>query len=109
MAGFPSLSPLPLLGLTVAADAHLDQVLAPVVHEVNDVIDPAAFVADHGDAVDRLAEAVAELEAGPVRRQARRDPQPVAFTPQSEQRFDREPVHPSRRAGIPGPAAAAGV
>src|SRR6185436_11228242 len=99
-----------LLGwLVVAADAHLDLVLAPIVHEVNDVFGAAAFVAHHGDAVGRLAVAVAQLEPGPARRQARHDAQLVAFAPEAEEGFHRQAVHPARRAGVPGPAAAADV
>ena len=61
------------------------------------------------DVIHRLAEAVMQLEARPVRRQAGGDVQLVDFQAQAEQRFDDQAVHPAGGAGVPGPAAAPGV
>src|ERR1051326_2052742 len=73
------------------ADSQLDDVLLAVIHQIDDVLGGAALVAHHGDAVGRLAIAVAQLEPRPARRQARRDAQPRAFAREAEERFEGEP------------------
>ena len=42
-------------------------------------------------------------------RDTRRNAQMIRFQMQAQQGFDGQPVHPARRAGVPGPAAPAGV
>ena len=69
---------------------------------------PAAGVADV-DVIDGLAVAVVHVEAGPARRRARLDAQAIDLEAEPEQRLGDQPVHPARRARVPGPAAAAGV
>ena len=61
------------------------------------------------DVVHGFAVAVVDLERLPVRRQAGLEMQLVHFQAQAQQGFDDEAVHPAGRAGVPGPAAAAGV
>ena len=49
-------------GSVIAADAHLDPVLLVIVEQVDDLFGffgAGAFVADHGDAIDRFAVPVA--------------------------------------------------
>ena len=50
-----------------------------------------------------------DFAAGPGRRQAGRQPQPVALQVHAQQALDEQPVHPTRRPGVPRPAAPAGV
>jgi predicted NAD-dependent protein-ADP-ribosyltransferase YbiA (DUF1768 family) len=48
----------------------------------------------HDDVVDGLAVAVVHGEAGPIRGQARLDPQPLTLESHTKQRLDDESVHP---------------
>ena len=61
------------------------------------------------DVVDRLPVAVVHGEPLPLRRQARRNAQPVHLKAEPQQRLQHQPVHPGSRARVPGPAAAAGM
>src|SRR5262249_33817378 len=76
-----------------------------------DAPDPAlhALRVLHGNTVGRGPVAEGEREAGPVGGDAGIDPEAVALEVEAEDRLQPDAVQPARRAGVPGPAAAAGV
>src|SRR5205807_2300085 len=68
----------------------------------------AAAVAD-GDVVKGFAVTVVNFQRGPAGGKARGKAEPVHVQVQAEERFRDEAVHPTGRAGVPGPAATANV
>src|SRR6185312_3674336 len=72
-----------------------------------------AVVLEDLDLVQRRAVADLERALGPRRRQARRDDEAQRAVAgdalQPEERLDDQAGHPTRRAGVPAPAAAYGV
>src|SRR3954470_24049806 len=65
-------------------------------------------VVDH-DVIAGLVVAEGELEAGPGPRDAGLQDEPRAAQPEPEHPLDAGAVHPGRRTGVPGPAAAPDV
>ncbi len=61
------------------------------------------------DAPARRAHSVNDIEWRPFGREAGFEVEPAPRAAQSEQRFEGQAQHPSRRAGVPRPAAASGV
>src|SRR6185503_412194 len=60
---------------------------------------------DH-DHVETLAVAVLDGELGPIGGDTRPDSERITAPGEPENRLEADPVHPARRAGVPGPAAA---
>src|SRR5687768_1104109 len=57
------------------------------------------------DLIPRLAEPPGDREARPRRRNARLDLEGIAPTPEAQDALEARAIHPSRGAGVPGPAA----
>src|ERR1700731_3888578 len=70
-----------------------------------DPVRNAARVLD-GDFIARSAMAVAHSKGGPAWRDARVEEEQFAAFAHAEDAFESGTIHPSGRAGIPGPAAA---
>src|SRR5271166_6404900 len=109
-------------GKFVAADLHLDEMLASVIPEGDSL--PGYLLAIDGeqaragrvrveavdaDVIDGLAVTVVDLDARPGLWQAGSQAQLVTLQVHSQQGFDEKAVHPSRGARVPGPTASAQV
>ena len=102
-------------------ESHLDRVFLTVVDKRDrlvvllDAINCHTHLAvpgprmQHGDMVESFPEPVMNLERLPVRGEARHNAQFVYFKPQPQERFHNKPIHPARRARVPGPSTAPGV
>ena len=101
--------------------AHFDIMLAAIIDKrdrstgVSNAVDRHTRLdlfgarSRYSDAVERVPEAVVQLELRPLGGKAWLESQPAALEPESQQRLQDQAIHPAGRARVPGPAAAAGV